>query len=684
MYSLLPIKSEYDPPVNFNEIAKSITGSIAEGSRAVSVNDTAAVIEGNYLFDSSSVDAIINGSSAFGYRGRVIEKLFGTSLVITSKLATADATGTNLYAVDHQGFITALKITGGSGNSWNFAGDGSEVKIGHVIVTPEDAGRSTYVRIVKVDYNSGAQTGTMILDTSLGLAADKLVLVYYDRGIDITKPLQTFCTDTGCGQHAYSGETTDTQYIAIRATFNSGADGQLDNFFSNNQANVQTINNNSAQVQWLLENNMGDVDENNYNNNIFNLSVVKVLWSSGLGARGSASEEGVTSVPTSTSLPIGFIKGMVRLKGKIWDGTDAGNEYEYYYIVRLGDGWQSNVDKIAVPESVPGAGDANGLSRNVGFNPRAFPGSIWNIQSYTLQINGGPANYTKAGDIANQTNLDSANSSGSNGFWRVTTAFNISVGQQAYFENLDSFAPNSPGTTYRLEVGNYIRKIGGKFWWFNDFNDFQDVYSVWGNIGGSNNPSGSGNTGISNGSGNVQQLIYLQEQQGPVKVTGSSLSDNFKYIHYRRKQYEIVPMNQNVENATNGHLRLINVNANTSSLVNNILQNGTNKLSVFTFANTTDNRELCCPPLDTSPPFDSSPIGLSTTVLEPDMSIDGLVNVRSINGNHPDDKIHPITTTSTPFDSTTINNAAVNKKFTVMFNGVKYDILLSDTNPVVP
>ena len=684
MYSLLPIKSEYDPPVNFNEIAKSITGSIAEGSRAVSVNDTAAVIEGNYLFDSSSVDAIINGSNAFGYRGRVIEKLFGTSLVITSKLATADATGTNLYAVDHQGFITALKITGGSGNSWNFAGDGSEVKIGHVIVTPEDAGRSTYVRIVKIDYNSGAQTGTMILDTSIGLAADKLVLVYYDRGIDITKPLQTFCTDTGCGQHAYSGETTDTQYIAIKATFNSGSDGQLDNFFSNNQSNVQTINNNSAQIQWLLENNMGDVDEGNYNNNIFNLSVVKVLWSTGLGARGSASEEGVTSVPTSTSLPIGFIKGMVRLKGKIWDGTDAGNEYEYYYIVRLGDGWQSNVDKIAVPESVPGAGDANGLSRNVGFNPRAFPGSIWNIQSYTLQINGGPANYTKAGDIANQTNLDSANSSGSNGFWRITTAFNISVGQQAYFENLDSFAPNSPGTTYRLEVGNYIRKIGGKFWWFNDFNDFQDVYSVWGNIGGSNNPSGSGNTGTTNGSGNTQQLIYLQEQQGPVKVTGSSLSDNFKYIHYRRKQYEIVPMNQNVENATNGHLRLINVNANTSSLVNNILQNGTNKLSVFTFANTTDNRELCCPPLDTSPPFDSSPIGLSTTVLEPDMSIDGLVNVRSINGNHPDDKIHPITTTSTPFDSTTINNAAVNKKFTVMFNGVKYDILLSNTNPVVP
>ena len=438
---------------------------------------------------------------------------------------------------------------------------------------------------------------------------------------------------------------------------------------------------------------MGDVDETNYNNNIFNNSVVKVLWSTGLGARGSASEEGVTSVPTSTSLPIGWVKGMVRLKGKIWDGTDAGNEYEYYYIVRLGSNWQSNVDKIAVPESVPGAGDANGLRRNVSFNPRAFPGSIWNIQSYTLQIGTSNNNWSKDGNINGSADLDNAYNQANNGyqgFLSVVTNngqdITLSATQQGYFENLDSIAPDSPSTTYVLKQGSYLRRMssGGKFFIFKDFNDFQDVHTVWGNTDGSNNPSGSGNTGTTNGSGNTQQLIYLQEQQGPVKVTGSSLSDNFKYIHYRRKQYEIVPMNQNVENATNGHLRLINVNANTSSLVNNILQNGTNKLSVFTFANTTDNRELCCPPLDTSPPFDSSPIGLSTTVLEPDMSIDGLVNVRSINGNHPDDKIHPITTTSTPYNSTNINNAGVNKKFRVMFNGVKYDILLADSNPVVP
>ena len=218
-------------------------------------------------------------------------------------------------------------------------------------------------------------------------------------------------------------------------------------------------------------------------------------------------------------------------------------------------------------------------------------------------------------------------------------------------------------------------------WIFKNFNDFQDVHTVWGNNDNTSSPNGTTGT---NGSGRTQQLLYLQEQEGPVKLTGSSLSSNLRYVHYRRKQYEVVRMNQNVENATSGHLRFINVNANTSSLVDNVLQNGTNKLSVFTFANTTDNRELCCPPLDTSPPFDSSVIGLSTTTLEPDMSIDGLVNVRSINGNHPDDKIHPITLTSTPYNSTTINNAGVNKKFQVMFNGVKYDILLANSNPVVP
>ena len=687
MYSILPIKSQYDPPVNFDQVATSITGSIAEGSRAISVNDTAAVIEGNYIFDNSSIDTIINGSSAFGYRGRVIEKLFSTALVITSKLATADASSTNLYAVDHQGFITALKITGGSGNSWNFTGDGSEIKIGHVIVTPEDPTRSTYVRVVKVDYNSNAQTGTIVLDTSLSLAADKLVLVYYDRGIDITKPLETFCTDTGCGQHAYSGETTDTEFIAVKATSNTNANGTLDSFFTNNQGNVQTINNNNAQVQWLLESNMGDVTQSNYTNGIFKNSVITVKWDADLNAEGAADERGLTSMNNNLYYPIGTIKGIVRLKGKIWEGTDAGSEYEYYYIVRLGTNWQSNADKIVVPDSVPGAGDSNGFNRNISFNPRTFAGSLWNIKDYNVQIgsnNNGylsqDGNISSSGDLNNTQNAGQENS-GLNGYKTIGVNITLTEQQKGYFENLDSIAPDAGSTSYVLTTDMYIRRMtsGGPFWIFKNFNDIQETHTVWGNNDNTSSPNGTTGT---NGSGRTQQLLYLQEQEGAVKVTGSSLSSNLRYVHYRRKQYEVVPMTSNVENATSGHLRLINVNANTSSLVDNVLQNGTNKLSVFTFANTTDNRELCCPPLDTSPPFDSSVIGLSTTTLEPDMSIDGLVNVRSINGNHPDDKIHPIETDSLPFNSTTINNAPVNKKFQVMFNGVKYDIFLADSNPV--
>jgi len=677
LYSLLPIKSEYDPPVNWNSVAKSITATIPEGSRAIDVSDQSVIETGNYIVDNSSADAWIQGTNEFRHRGRVNEKLYGTGTIIGSQKATGSVTGRPVYILDHKGFVCTLKITGGSGNSWNFAGNGAEIQIGHVIVSPQFATQGSYVRIVKVDYNAGNETGTFILDTSVSLSADTLVAVYYDRGIDITKPLAAFCTDSGCGQHAYSGEVTDTQFIAISATNGSGGnESQLDAFINNNSGNVQTINNNNASIQWLLEPNMNDVDQTNYNNsmnNTFNNSVVKVMWDASLGARSSASEEGISSVANTTFLPIGWIKGLVKLTGSIWDGTSGG--VQYYYIVKLGSRWQSNADNFTLPESSPGAGDANGLVRNRTFNPRSYSGSAWNVQSYRLQIQGGPSNYSNNGDITNTSGVTTAKNGNTTGFWRVTSSFNLTGTETGYFANLNSFAPDSPSTTYRLEAGNYIRNIGGDLWWFNDFNDFQDIHSVWANTDGSFNPTPSGDTGTTNGSGRVQQSIFLQAQEGPVKITGGSLSDNFKYFHYRRKQYEMVPMNTTVENKFNGHFRLINTNATEQTdLVWNTLQNGTNKLSVFTFANTTDNRELCCPPLDTSPPFDSSPIGLSTTALEPDMTIDGLVNVRSISGTHPIEKIFGISSTNLA----DIGTCPVNKKFEIMFGGTKYELLLAN------
>ena len=119
---------------------------------------------------------------------------------------------------------------------------------------------------------------------------------------------------------------------------------------------------------------------------------------------------------------------------------------------------------------------------------------------------------------------------------------------------------------------------------------------------------------------------------------------------------------------------MLNQNEQTAN-VTSFLQNSVNRLSVFTFANTTDNRELCCPPLDTSPPFDSSAIGLATTVNEPNMSIGGLVNVRGIAANHPEEKIHNI---PSGFSNNTLS---VDKKLEIVFGGLKYDLLIADTKP---
>ena len=68
LYSLLPIKSEYDPPVNWNSVAKSITATIPEGSRAIDVSDQSVIETGNYIVDNSSADARIQGTNAFKHR----------------------------------------------------------------------------------------------------------------------------------------------------------------------------------------------------------------------------------------------------------------------------------------------------------------------------------------------------------------------------------------------------------------------------------------------------------------------------------------------------------------------------------------------------------------------------------------------------------------------------------------
>jgi hypothetical protein len=147
----------------------------------------------------------------------------------------------------------------------------------------------------------------------------------------------------------------------------------------------------------------------------------------------------------------------------------------------------------------------------------------------------------------------------------------------------------------------------------------------------------------------------------------------YQYLHYRRKQYEITPITARFQELF-PYTRFINPNSNNAQ-VQKYLQNSVNKLSVYTFSKDLDNKELCCPPLDTSPPFDTSPIGLSSTSNEPDISIGGLINIRTLSGNHPENKIYAI-----PSGQST-TSLKVDKKLKINFSGVSYDLLIADTKP---
>ena len=131
------------------------------------------------------------------------------------------------------------------------------------------------------------------------------------------------------------------------------------------------------------------------------------------------------------------------------------------------------------------------------------------------------------------------------------------------------------------------------------------------------------------------------------------------------------------------YIRMIHPNS-TRSGITQYLQNSTNQRSVYTFAKAsavlsggavTFSRELCCPPLDTSPPFDSSPLGLSTTVNEPDMTVGGKINVRSIRATHPVLDIASIPS------NVQLANLPVDKKLRVNFGGTFYDMLIGNTDP---
>lgn len=247
---------------------------------------------------------------------------------------------------------------------------------------------------------------------------------------------------------------------------------------------------------------------------------------------------------------------------------------------------------------------------------------------------------------------------------------------------------------YVMPEGSFVKILStnGKFAWYETYEQTQHVESIY-----TYPPFAEGETGvgekwtltadeaISCAINNLptKQLETVSESATNWISTNVETNGNqYRFLHYRNNTYETLPMPDWTAQRFPG-LRMINQNVvgsytiteNSISIpIQSTLQNTTNKLSVYTYAQIATNRELCCPPLDTSPPFDSSPIGLSTTNLNPDMYIDGLINVRSITANHPINKFYSTAGLSN-------ENLPVTDKLELLFGDTKYKLLLGDTDP---
>ena len=268
---------------------------------------------------------------------------------------------------------------------------------------------------------------------------------------------------------------------------------------------------------------------------------------------------------------------------------------------------------------------------------------------------------------------------------------------------------NNAGTAveYVLPAGSYIKSFSttSKFLWYPEFDaasNWEPLYSYPGVTPAQASSSGGtltttlvdqGTRTYTDNNGQVQTIntpqksinlfpadnIIISPAESP--NTWSENPSRKRYMHYRNSFYEILPVDREIDQDIWKGLRILHENAdNSSSGANGALSpfilNSTNKLSVYTFANTVlESKELCCPPLDTSPPFDSSEIGLSTTILNPDFHVAGLINVRSLSATHPESKIFGI--------PSNITNAQlpVNEKVEVVFGGIKYDLLFGTSKP---
>lgn len=733
LFTLLPLKSIYTPKENWNTVALSRTGSMVEDSRLITLSNGTDVEVGNYLI-SNNDNGFIGGDN-IPYGTRIIDVLGSTANVIVNKQSTNAFNSQSLWVLDHRGFVATGTLTWDSTDNIHYLNTNSlrlsDINAGQVIVFRDSPSTSSYVRITKVTVDEPNSRVALKIDDQNpypGVNAGP-VAIYQDKGIDITKPLQAYCDGIACAQNDYKDAgTVNTRYFPVKIHEGSPLTGNDVRFTENSltgQYRTDTSGNHPSRMVFTPTQTFRNTSYSNwgtgpsvawwmdaYTGSSFPNQATRVAGSnnpSGVKRFGGAqvyaqlTGTGIADIlterypgfPVWGFFPVGIVEGMIRIDGDIYNNVAIADSEKYYFIIRVADDIKSvpNPDNGFVPVWNGGELCSDGTTlKPIKIDLGEFPISSFDFTK--IQFNPAQDNMlrywgttgTKSA-LQNIFNLYNANpASYPDRIYQISADITLTEAEaQAYFVNSTHLIQDDGegNITYVLKNGTYYKtySLTGYLMHFETFESIIDTETLF-SYRQSNSQTVTNNPSI-----NESELINLYQNDGPITIQDTDddndwINKQFHYMQYRNKSYSILPTPRSIENRFPG-IRMINpnkteVDVTQPSTTNNVftnLQNTTNALSVYTFSNTRTNRELCCPPLDTSPPFDSSSIGLSTTTANPDLYVDGLINVRSISAIHPEDKIYPIPVTIANTD------LPVDQKLPVVFGGIKYDLLIGNSIP---
>ena len=555
-----------------------------------------------------------------------------------------------------------------------------DVTSGMLIVSNQDpvqSNQTVYRRVIGYQDNNNDGEGFIYLNNAVDdlTIGDMLSVIYYDKGIDIVKPLEAYCSGIACNQNAYQTEVstnsdgeseivtfTDTKYIAplIHESDQPSLDSDTNSY--NGSDTIQFVDGDDTVRYWF----------DNTSNPLYQDDIIHIQLSDTDPLKSAIDEKGFPNTAQLTGnndyIPIARIIGFIKIK--------RGNAFVYHYIAKVNPKAYTWLDTETDDNT-------NVLNKKIDwtkFNTSDYWVAKWSFKNGGARIGSGSDITVKTGTngLTNYQSSWAGSTSTTEEYRRIANSITVSDTEAPdIFHNPNSIPVSGSGPSRELPAGSYVRRalIGTrKLIYFNEFSEFQGAYSVYGKHYTGTNPN-NGLTVTNNQSTDaqrIQPIINMQNQQFSDARRTGTLPDPFQYIQFRSKIYEVVTGNGAVENII-PFVRF--VHPFSVSGTQNRIQNSMNALTVYTFANTTTNRELCCPPLDTSPPFDSSAIGLSTTILEPDMGVAGGLNVRILSARHPVADIIEI-----PSD-VTISDLDVDKKLRIDFGGTKYDLLIGDNIP---